>query len=69
MLCSKCCFSSCKLDLSEEDSDLRQYSNGGLTLYFNNSDTMDRCYDAILECFYDAMNFCSRRKLSVIGES
>ena len=39
------------------------------TLYFNNNDTMDRCYGAIIECFYDAMNFCSRGKLNVIGES
>lgn len=41
---------------------------GGLTLYFNDTDTMDHCYGAIIECFYDAMNFCSG-KLNIIKES
>lgn len=40
-----------------------------VTLYFNNPDEMDRCYCAILECFYDAMNFNSNGKLNVIEES
>lgn len=40
-----------------------------VTLYFNNPDEMDRCYGAILECFYDVMNFCGSRKLSVVEES
>lgn len=49
--------------------DLDSIQTGGLTLYFNDNDTMDRCYDAILECFYDAMNFCSSGKLNVVKES
>lgn len=45
--------------------DLDSIQTGCLTLYFNNNDTMDRCYGAILECFYDTMNFCNSVKLSV----
>lgn len=37
-----------------------------VTLYFNDSDEMYRCYGAILECFYDVANFCGSRKLSVV---
>lgn len=55
MLCSKCCFKgsmhSCKLDLSEEDSDLRQFDGYGC--YLSQSEIL-KFYERLRVVYKDA---------------